>query len=920
MIRFRRYRDLSIQSKLRLIVSGACGAVLIVTCAAFVVFKWYHQREQAVSVMSVRVQILAANMAAPLAFQTPEDAMEVLNALAVDRDIEVAAVFNRSGELFAAYPERAPALTLAARKVTGLEHRFEGGRLVVWAPILQGEQRLGTFTLRNSLEGARQAVRRVAWVTAGLLVMALGLSYGLAAWLQRAFTRPLLELTQTAREVARRHDFSLRARRLSEDEIGVLADDFNTMLGQIQHREAALVESETRKGAILASALDAIITINHEGRVQEFNPAAEKLFGYTAGEAVGRKLDELIVPATHREAHCRGMARFLATGQSRVLGRRIEMPALRADGAILEVELAITRISNSEPPVFTGFIRDITERRRAERAMHESEERFRTLTVATTQIVWTTNAVGEVSGPLPSWQAFTGQTEEEVRGIGWARAVHPDDVRATTAVWQRAVQERGNYDTEYRVRRHDGVYRHFSARGVPVKNPDGSIREWVGTCTDITERKKAELELREAAERLTALNRLDRIISSNLDLAKVFAAFARELSALVPCDQALFVSVDGDTEQWKVEREWNRAKPKAPGLNCGALTDTGIGWVAEQKRPLVEALISSSWAEASLLREAGFQSRALFPLVLGHRTVAVFCVAGTTSGAFDRVAVDFMQALADQLTVAVQNIRLFAEVRQHAADLERRVEERTVALVTANKELEAFSYSVSHDLRAPLRAVAGFARILVDEHGEELPEDMQRYLKLIQDSAQRMGQLIDDLLAFSRLSRQAMNRVPFDLGRLCRDVLKTLAPEMAGRALDVRVGELPMVEGDPILLRQVMVNLLSNALKYSRPRAPAVIEVGALPEEESGAGPVIYVRDNGVGFDMKHAGKLFGVFQRLHRTDEFEGTGVGLAIVERIIHRHGGRIWTHARPEGGATFFFTLGGSPGASHHDQQNQ
>jgi signal transduction histidine kinase len=238
-------------------------------------------------------------------------------------------------------------------------------------------------------------------------------------------------------------------------------------------------------------------------------------------------------------------------------------------------------------------------------------------------------------------------------------------------------------------------------------------------------------------------------------------------------------------------------------------------------------------------------------------------------------------------------------------ELEQRVIERTAQLEAAIKELEAFSYSISHDLRAPLRAIHGFSRILLEEHAPHLVDEAQRYLHLVRDNAQHMGQLIDDLLAFSRLSRQPLKRQRVVCADLVRQVLGDLGGEHAGRRVDIAVGDLPLCQADPALLKQVLVNLCTNALKFTRQREVAVIEIGCC---EAGGECVYFVKDNGVGFDMQYVGKLFRVFQRLHRANEYDGTGVGLAIVQRIISRHGGRVWAEAAVNQGATFYFTLSG------------
>ncbi|MGH7831575.1 MAG: sensor histidine kinase, partial [Candidatus Binatia bacterium] len=248
----------------------------------------------------------------------------------------------------------------------------------------------------------------------------------------------------------------------------------------------------------------------------------------------------------------------------------------------------------------------------------------------------------------------------------------------------------------------------------------------------------------------------------------------------------------------------------------------------------------------------------------------------------------------------------FTGILRDITDRKRADEEirkTNVELQAANKELEAFSYSVSHDLRAPLRAVDGFSRILADEHASLLPDEGQRFLRLVRQNAQQMGVLIDDLLAFSRLSRQPLRKQNVAPADLARQVLEELRREQDGRRVEISIADLPQCQADPALFRQVLVNLLSNALKYTRKREAGRIEIGC---EEKNSETVYFVKDNGAGFDMRYADKLFGVFQRLHRAEEYEGTGVGLAIVQRIIHRHGGRVWAEAETGKGATFYFTL--------------
>ena len=243
------------------------------------------------------------------------------------------------------------------------------------------------------------------------------------------------------------------------------------------------------------------------------------------------------------------------------------------------------------------------------------------------------------------------------------------------------------------------------------------------------------------------------------------------------------------------------------------------------------------------------------------------------------------------------------QLRQLNLELEARVQQRTAQLEAANKELEAFSYSVSHDLRAPLRAVDGFAGILAEDHANQLDQEGLRVVGVIRREATRMGQLINDLLAFSRAGRGPMRSVEIDLTFLARTIFDECADGAANRKIRLKLDPLLPARGDLSLIRQVLVNLISNAIKYTGPRTEAEIELGSRVE---GHENVYWIKDNGVGFDPKYAGKLFGIFQRLHTDEEFAGTGVGLALVQRIVLRHGGRVWAEGRLNEGAAFYFTM--------------
>ncbi|ARN21928.1 PAS domain-containing sensor histidine kinase [Piscinibacter gummiphilus] len=513
----------------------------------------------------------------------------------------------------------------------------------------------------------------------------------------------------------------------------------------------------------------------------------------------------------------------------------------------------------------TGIAEDITDRRRDEDALREQQRYFREMTESLTQLVWATRPDGHADYLSPQWIQYTGVPAELQYGDGWLMQVHPDDRPAVAVAWRRAVRDGTPYAIEMRLRRHDGTDRWFMARGCPLRAISGEIRHWYGTSTDIDDLKRANAELQRERDRFAMV-------------ASTSPSAVHTLRRSADGEYAVVFGLDRFAEMY--------------GVTSAELGDNALAVFATRVHPddlpRLSKSVEVSRREVSPWRE---EFRIRHP-VRGERWIEAHSMPVREA--------DGTTLWHGTLTDVTERREAEARIRSLNADLEARVAARTAELQTAMQELEAFSYSVSHDLRAPLRAIDGFSQVVLKDFGPLLPETGERYLNIIRDSARKMGQLIDDLLAFSRLGRQALTRRPVDTSMLVREALETLAPMRQGRVVDVHIGELPPSDCDPAMLRQVWINLLSNALKYTRNRPEAHVEVGF-------DGPEFFVRDNGTGFDMKHAHKLFHVFERLHRMDEFEGTGVGLAIVQRIVERHGGTVRAEAAPGQGAAFYFRLG-------------
>jgi PAS domain S-box-containing protein len=507
---------------------------------------------------------------------------------------------------------------------------------------------------------------------------------------------------------------------------------------------------------------------------------------------------------------------------------------------------------------FVGLEKEIAERKRMEQELRAAPLYARSLIEASLDPLVTISSDGKIMDVNEATEQVTGITRDRVIGSDFSDYfTEPDKAREG---YQRVMSEGLVKDYPLSIRHISGRTTDVLYNATIYRNEAGEVQGVFAAARDITERKRAQ----EALRLVNAYNR--SLIEASLDP---------------------LVTIGSNGKITDV----NAATEKVTGYSRDELIGEDFSdYFTEQEKAKV--------GYQQVFREGFVRDYALeIRHQDGHLTPVLYNAsiyrdeAGRVIGVF---------AAARDIT---DRKRAEEEVRTLNTELEQRVVDRTAQLEAANKELEAFAYSVSHDLRAPLRAIDGFSRVMLEDYIDKLDDEGKRYLNIIRSNTQKMGQLIDDLLLFSRLGRQELRASGIDMGKLAKAVSEELKLAVPERKLKFTINTLIPAQGDQAMIRQVFVNLLSNAVKFTRPKERAVIEVDGRSE---GNENIYYVKDNGVGFDMQYVGKLFGVFQRLHSTVEFEGTGVGLAIVQRIIHRHGGRVWAEGKVGEGACFYFTL--------------
>jgi len=788
---------------------GTSLAVLVLTCVAFLTTDYIVNGKNLSQTLITRAGIIAANSTAPLATHNGEDAAIILSSLRLDPHIVAACMYDSDGRIIAKYPLSAPNEVFPGSPERQ-GHRFEKSHFIVFEPILQGNRWLGTVFLKSDLTELNDRFQLYSIILIMIVVASLAVSYGLSVRFQKDISGPIRDLAETARSIAIQNDYTLRARIRGTEEVGLLADSFNNMLDQIQHRDSslqkineALQKAEERFKSTLDHMLEGCQIIGFDWRYIYINEAAQKQNRRSKEELLGNRYMDMWpgIEATT-------VFGILKRCMEERIPDHMENEFTFPDGAAGWYDLSIQPVPEG---VFI-LSEDITKRKHLEDERVELQKRlqFQTLFESVPGLFLVLKPDLSIVGASDAYLNATKTKREEIAGRGLFE-VFPDNPNDPTA---------------------DGVS-----------------------------------NLRSSLERVLKNRVADTMALQKYDIRRP-------------------ESEGGGFE----ERYWSPVNSPVLGA------EGEIEYIIHRVEDVTEFVRQKQSKAAKENDPSGLQAK------MEKMEAEIFSRSQELQEMNGK-----LHAANDELVKRnIENQESEQRIQNLNADLTLRASQ----LEVVNKELEAFSYSVSHDLRAPLRHIDGFADLLRKHTAGKLDEKGQRFLTTISDSAKQMGVLIDELLVFSRMGRTEMRAAKIDLGRLVKESIDALSEDTLGRDVRWNIGALPHVEADEAMLRLVFQNLLGNAVKYTRNCKKTEIEIGCTAKANEHE---FFVRDNGAGFDMQYADKLFGVFQRLHRSDEFEGTGIGLANVRRIIQRHGGRTWAEGKINEGAVFYFSL---PEHQHDD----
>ncbi|HET7625903.1 MAG TPA: PAS domain S-box protein [Verrucomicrobiae bacterium] len=846
-----------IRKKLMAVIMITSVTVVVLTVAALVIYDLATFRSTMVRDINTLARVVAENSTAAVAFKNVEDGSQILGSFRAEPQVKLAALYGTTN-LFVVYPAGTPTNAFPARP-EGQGYWFSKQYLTMFEPIMQNDNQLGTLYLKADLSAFYRRIEMYGIVAALIILTSVGLTIALSNGFQKQISEPILTLARAAKKISEQRDYSVRVPKPSGDELGALTEAFNHMLGRIEQQTVAIQESESRLRLALEASRIGTWDWNMESGKITWDDYNSALFGLKPGEFRGNfdHFRDLVHPDDLEPVE-RAISTVVDNKGNLMMEFRVIWPNGEIRDLFARGKVFFDR--RGKPVRMAGVTLDITERKRGE----ESARRLAAIVESSDDAIVAKNLDGIITTWNKGAQQLLGFSAKEAIGQPITLVISPERHQEEQMLLERIRSGQKVEHFETQRQRKDGTILDVSLTVSPIKDAQDKIIGASSIARDITDVKRYQQALESQARML-------REQAQMLDLANVMG---RDL------DDRIFL--------------WNTGMEKMYGWQRTEMLGRVSYKILKTRFPKpIEEI------RETLMREGQWDGEIIKTRKDGKElTVSSQWVLHRDHEGRPSAIIEVNTDITERKNAEQQVLRMNTE-------LERRVRERTVELTAANQELEAFTYSVAHDLRAPLRHIDAFTKIILDDFASEIPEEARHYLDNIRKGSQNMSRLVDDLLNLARVSRQELKRELTPLKNVVDEVIGDLKHETENRKIEWRVSPLPTVMSDPGLMKQVFVNLLGNAVKYTRPRENTVIEIG---EQHMGKDAVLYVRDNGVGFNMKYADKLFGVFQRLHRADEFEGTGVGLATVDRIIRKHGGRIWADSELGKGATFYFTFEG------------
>lgn len=901
-------KNISIRTKL-IIIQVITAVIAVLICAFLFIYNDIRLlKRNLVNNLQTTARVLGANAVAPLEFMDDDAVVNLLSNLKEEPAILDALILDNKGRKVGSFTKDTTTVFEFSEPEEYEKHASNFGRadIVVSNKIIHNNKLLGTVLLRAELVEYNKLIGN--YIKIVLLVLLVGgiASFLLSLFLQRTVSWPLLKLVSAMKKVAETNNYRIRVPFRRSDEIGVLSNEFNYMLSRIekmgdslkeanvelenrvaertseltstnvnleaeirkrQQAEKILMENEQRLKLILDNLGEGVVVSDTKGNFLIFNYAAEEILGkgpiFTApgqwSEIFDFVYEDGKTQFPSQELPLYKALNGISSDDVEIYIRNNEKPD---DPKIISVKAR--PVKDEDDKTIAGVItfRDITEQKKADKALRESEERYALAIQGSNDGIWDWNVKTNVVYFSPRWKNMLGYKEDEFPDNfkAWEEHVHPDDIeRAKQTIKDYFEGKTQVYELEHRLRHKDGTYRWILAKGMAVRDKYGNPYRMIGSHTDLTERKKLEEEIYKAQVFL------DTIIE-NLPIM-IFVRDANEFR-VIRINKAVEDILGYKREEIINTTPYNTPFPKEE-MDRIVQSDTQ----AMQERKMME------------LPEFPITTRYKGKRLMHMKLIPIYDKTGKPQ---------YVLSISEDIT----------EKKKAEEELAKRTEE----LARSNTDLEQFAYVASHDLQEPLRTVASYVQLLQKRYQDKLDQDANEFIAFAVDGVSRMQGLIQGLLQYSRVSTRGQEPVPTDLNLVVKMVQENLTEAIKQSGAEITVDELPTVKGDSTQLSQVFQNLLTNAIKFRKKDIKPEIHISAKKSENGNNENEwrIAVSDNGIGIPKADADRIFVIFQRLHTKEEYEGTGIGLAVVKKIVERHGGKIWIESEVGEGTTFYFTL--------------